>query len=213
MAVIAEKTIGGVLFQDGDGAPIHSAPKGTIYVEASDGIGGTQPRCWINYDGTNWNQISYSMYGSMYISGNTTPTTVSTSWTSISNLSLTEDKTNGTINIDISPNDYRLVMDPLFPSMMVEISLYATITKSAASSEITEYDVGVSINNAVPEDGLWSTTTVSDAADDKDYGLITLTWTDDVPANSTFELSARRRTGTDNDIIIRDAYLVINKIR
>ena len=214
MAVIAEKTIGSVLFQEGDGVPIHSAPKGTVYIEVSDGEGGTIGRPYLNTDGaTNWIWVPVAQYGTMYISDNTTASTISTTWTEITNLSFSQDYSN-VFTLDTAPNDYRIFLDSQYPSMAVEVTLYATIAKATGSSDYTYYDVGVSINGANPEDNIWGTATVTDTADSNNYDQVTFTWRANIPSNNSLSIAARRRGGAaDDDIIIRSAYLIVNRIR
>lgn len=211
MAVIAEKTIGNTLYQTGDAVPTHNAPSGSIFILSTPG---TDSEMFVNNEGGNssWNRVPYAFYGGMYIQDNTTFTNLDNggAWTEISNLTF-----KGHLNQLVGIQNPRLVPSASFGSQLCQVTLSATITKAAGeSTEISNYDVGVSLNSANPISGMWGTATVSDSTDTKDYDIVSFTWIQEFSGNNTISIAARMRGFTTNfRMILRNAYLFVNKIR
>jgi hypothetical protein len=189
------KSLGDILTESGNGTPDHVSPIGSLYVDKDSAL------LYQNIDGTSagWRSLVDVAYGHGYYQDNTNATTISTTntWTAVGN-----NFTEGNV-IGFSASTDTLVLISGYDGEY-EISGDITIDYVAGTNN---YEVGLSINGANPENGSYNGSLVDATYTRQCIGFDT---TRNLTGGTTLELAVRNLTNTDN-IIIRHAQLYARK--
>lgn len=192
---LISKSLGDVLTQSGGGSPDHISPKGSLYTDTVSGL------LYQNLDGsTSWVPLNTVAYGEGYYQDNTNVTTISltNTWASVNN-TFTEGQVLG---FTVSGNTITLLSGY---DGRYEVRADATISYVAGTNN---YELGVSVNGADPENGRYSGGLVDVTYTRQHIGVI---FVGDFSGGTTFNLDVRNLTNTDN-IIVRHAQLFARKI-
>ena len=182
---LISKSLGDILIESGNGTPDHTSPIGSLY---SDKDTGTLHKnvdgaiAWINFNGV--------AHGEVYYVGNTNATSITgaTSWVSVGNTFTSGDMTafsansNTMVLLDGYDGDY-------------QINASATLDYVGGADN---FEVGFSINGAVPVDGTYGSGNVDATYTTANIGTTAVTT---LTGGTTIELAVRNLDGT-NDIII-----------
>lgn len=197
------KSLGSVELSSGNGSPDHSAPKGTLYTDASTGTP------WINSSGTasGWEPLLKPGYAEVFLNANGVATTISAtnSWVDPNTLTwnssgfLNGFTRTGTSSLVVSTNKGGKYM----------IIFNGTIGAIAGATTQT-YELGISYNGATPSNGLVQSATLQ-VLSPADYRTVNVNGYLDLNDGDT--IGPRIRCTTNNtNITLRFASLIAIKI-
>lgn len=193
---LISKSLGDVLLQSGSGTPNHTASQGSLYTDISTGT------LFINTSGgTSWQNFNLVSYGSMYFQDNVNATTISSTdtWVTITD-TFTADAENG-----FSFSSNTLTLDTGYDGTFKVIG-NATLQNVANSPN---FEVGISIDSGVPEDGLFNGCKVSTSIITAHIGVGGYV---DLTGGTTLNLAVRNITDTSN-VIIKHAQLIAIRVK
>jgi len=191
---LISKSLGDVLLESGNGTPDHISPKGSLYVDQDSGVAYQNKN-----NATAWAILNSVAYGEGYYQNNATQTTISTvnTWVAVGNTLIA-----GT-NRGFSANTSTLVVLPGYDGKY-EVRGDVTIEHVGGTPN---FEVGLSINGAVPVAGTYNGNQVDATFTRQHIGFSTIA---NLVGGDTLQFGVRNITGTNN-VIIRHAGLFIRK--
>ena len=194
---LIDKSLGNIEIQSGNGTPDHAAPIGTLYTNVDTGT------LYSNTVGTatGWDSMNKVAYGEIYLSANTTTTSLTApNWT-IPALTWVKGFCNGT---DISGTTALRINSGRAGRYFVILS--ASVRYSATAS--STIDIGLSLNNNTPTDRYINGAYIRNTTNlDR---VIVINGYLDLVTNDYLRLNIR--TSVTNVVILRNTYLTVYRI-
>ncbi len=192
---LISKSLGDILTESGNGVPDHISPRGSLYVDKDSGL------IYQNVDGiTTWLALATVAYGHVYYQDNTTATSIgaTNTWTAAGN-TFTEGN-----NVGFSANTDTLVLISGYDGEY-EVNGEVTIDFVAGTND---YEVGLSINGAIPTGGSYNGATIDTTYQTQTVGFESKV---SLSGGDTIELAVRNLDSTNN-VIIKNAQLFARKL-
>jgi hypothetical protein len=192
---LISKSLGTVLTQSGNGVPDHTASKGSLYSNIDTGT------VYTNVDGAvAWDPLVGVVYGFGFYQDNVTVTTIGTvnTWVGVAN-NLTAGDTNG-----VTTSTNTLVLGA-GRTGVYSIIINATIAYVVGTNN---YELGISVNNAIPVAGRYSGNMVNATFDRADISVKCIV---NLNAGDNIRLAIRNITNNGN-VIVRNAQVFLRKI-
>lgn len=192
------KSLGSVLQESGNGSPNHVSPLGSTYVDISTAIK------YINIDGgSSWVDLNVNAYGNMYLTTGVAITPVINTWYTLSGSTWTGNTSNN--GVSFSASTKTLSSDT---GKGGKYLIFATGRFLRSVGGNTNFQLGISKNNATPENGFFQGCSVGGAETSSSVSLVgQINLTD----GDTIQLSARNILNTAA-FTIADSSLTLVKI-
>jgi hypothetical protein len=196
---LQKRSLGSTELSSGQGSPDHFAPSGSLYTDTLNG------KIYISLGANDsWELLQSPCYGELYLSANTTVTTIASSntWVSVSDLT---GWTFGASNGFTQSGTSSLLLGAN-KSGKYFVTTTATLQYNLAAAT---YDIGISVNGDTPAAGRFHSVSMPTTTPTSQKTITVHTYID-LLANDTISIVLRSTTATN--IILRHATLVATKI-
>ena len=194
---LISKSIGDILMETGNGSPDHTSPKGSTYVDQDSGI------MYTNKDGgVDWEEHNNITYANMWLTGNTTNTTITVAgtWYSLRPLSWSGGTMHGIV--------YSGATNVLVADRPGTYLVTCNANLGIVSATNSKYDVGISKNFISPQFNYYQGCSTDATEDNPNINVIGFY---DLVSVDTIELGVRNTSSTNN-ALLQDASITIFKI-
>jgi len=191
-----DRTLGDIILSSGNGTPDHSASNGSLYVDEDSRF------LYQNTSGLGWESFDTLTHGNMWLTGNSTTTTISdtTVWYSLRSLSWSGGSND---NVAYNVTNYLdILVDGTY-------QIFGTATLEEVATD-GAFGLGISINGGNPEIPNYMVSSVE--ASDANRQCVTTLANIDVISGDTIELGVRNFEGTENVTVVHSS-LSIKKIK